>query len=44
MYLMLTPQHPAISVRLVPHNLARINSVGFMQITKILIKFPKLSP
>jgi len=44
MYLLLTPQHPAVPVRLFPHDLARINSVGCMQIVKLLIKIPKLTP
>jgi len=43
MYLLLTPQLPAIPVRLVPHDLARINRVGCMQIARILIKIPKLT-
>jgi hypothetical protein len=44
MYLLLAPQHPAIPFRLVHHDLAHINSVGCMQIAKILIKLPKLTP
>jgi hypothetical protein len=43
MYLLLTAQLPAIPVRLVPHDLARINSVGCIQIARILIKIPKLT-